>query len=346
MTRILVYRFSAMGDVILLLPVLKGFLEKNQNVEIVLLTQKSFFPFFNQIERLTLIEADIRGLHKNFRGLYALYSFLKAEINPDLVFDLHGVIRTYFLDFCFALSGYKVRKFKKGTLQKLWSVRTKQFNQLPSSSERYQDVFLKSGFKFDLAGVPLFNSASSGDLINKFITKPYAIGIAPFAKHRQKIWGLSKVDELIDRINHFADVDIFLFGGGSDEIELLQKLETKYSNCIVSAKYFKLNDEIGLIQRLDLMISMDSANMHLAAMAGIPTISVWGATHPALGFAPYGQPTDNIIQYIGDKLSCRPCSVYGNKKCKFQDGIRCMEYVSSETVFVRVQQILAEKSGT
>ncbi len=153
------------------------------------------------------------------------------------------------------------------------------------------------------------------------------------------MWGKEKVEKLIELINQEYKSTIVLFGGGKEELEVLDQLAAKFPNCIVSASYFNLEQEISLFPRLKVMVSMDSANMHLAALAGVPTISIWGATHPAFGFVPYGQPAENIIQYEGD-LPCRPCSVFGNKKCIYGD-VRCMGYIPADTVFERVRQILS-----
>ena len=341
MTRLLVYRFSAMGDVILLLPVLKGVLSANMDIEIYLLTQPGFFPFFQGIDRLFLVEADLKVQHRSVSGLYKLYRKIKNDINPDKIFDLHCVIRTYILDFFFLVSGYRVISFKKGTWQKYRIVKSKLLKLLPSTIERYSDAFLSCGYPVVLSEMPVFPKTNLPEECRKVLIKPIVIGIAPFAKHQQKIWGIQKVESLIEEINRLNDVTILLFGAGKDELQCLDQLATNFSNCIVSAHHFKLADEIKVMSQLSVMVSMDSANMHLASMAGVPTVSIWGATHPSLGFAPYKQPDENLIQYTGDKLSCRPCSVYGNKKCIYSDSIRCMEYIPVDMVLERINRILS-----
>ena len=165
------------------------------------------------------------------------------------------------------------------------------------------------------------------------------IGIAPFAQHAQKIWGLVKVEQLIKQIDQNFDAKVILFGGGVTELAQLSKLASQFNNVYVSGNHYKLAEEIGVIGKLDAMVSMDSANMHMAALCGIPTISIWGATHSSLGFAPYQQPKENIIEYTGDKIACRPCSVYGNKKCIYND-VRCMNYIEVDQVYNRLREIL------
>ncbi|MFA5326681.1 MAG: glycosyltransferase family 9 protein [Prolixibacteraceae bacterium] len=341
MTKILVYRFSAMGDVVLLLPVLKGVLAANRDVEMYFVTPSNFFPIFQNIERLNLIDADLRGKHKGFFGLIQLFRKIRTEVNPDLVFDLHSVLRTFNLDILFRITGCRVIIFRKGTFRKMLMIKSKLLKRLPNAVTRYSDAFVRAGFQINLPEPPLFPQRSTSAGFPDFMHKSIVIGIAPFAKHEQKIWGTSKIENLIVEISKVYDASILLFGGGKVELEILNQLSQKYPNCIVSANHFSFSDEIQVFSKLNVMISMDSANMHLASMAGVPTISIWGATHPALGFAPYKQPAENIIQYEGDKLSCRPCSVYGNKKCIYSDSIRCMEYIQVNTVFERIRRILS-----
>lgn len=341
MIKLLVYRFSAMGDVVLSLPVLKGVLEANDDVEIYLLTQPGFFPVFDNIDRLHLISADLRDKHKGFWGLFRLFGKMRAEVKPDLVLDLHGVIRSYFLDAMFLVTGFRVVLFNKGTLQKKWLIRSKTMKQLPNTVDRYANAFRKAGFDLTLPDSPLLVASGLPVGFYSVFNKPLVIGIAPFAKHKQKVWGIEKIEELIGGINGLFDSTILLFGGGKTEIDTLNTLSGKFSNCIVAADHFKFADEIRIMPHLSVMLSMDSANMHLASMAGVPTVSIWGATHPALGFAPYKQPTENMIQYTGDKLTCRPCSVYGNKKCIYSDSVRCMEYIPVNVVLERIQQIVS-----
>ena len=332
-----------MGDVIMLLPVLKGVLESNKDLEIYLLTRKYLFPFFEGIKNLHLLEADLSDRHEGFRGIYRLFQDLKNEINPDEVIDLHQVLRTYLLNFFFKLKGTKVTKFDKGTLEKKIQVKKKSKQQLPNTIDRYQKAFEEIGLKFQLPNAPILKKKIDEENFTQnfgALTKETKlIGIAPFAQHKQKIWGVDKVEKLIVKIQQNYEAKIILFGGGLTEINRLSRLESKFENVFVSAQRYALDEEIGIIGHLDAMISMDSANMHIAALCGTPTISIWGGTHSALGFAPYQQPKENIIEYTGDKIACRPCSVYGNKKCIYND-VRCMNYVEVDQVYNRLREIL------
>lgn len=337
---IVVYRFSAMGDVAMLLPVLRGLLASNNNVEIYLVTRGSFSPLFAGIDRLHIIEADFKGKHKGLGGLAKLVSEIKLAVKkPYLVVDLHNVLRTKVLDLAFRLSGKRVVVFDKGRNAKKRAIKTKSFNGLPHTIERYCKPFLSLGFVFEPYKPPVLNISSTAEnnadsFIRKYNSKSTKLAIAPFAKHQQKCWGMDKIEELIRLVNENVDCSVFLLGGGNNEEVQLKELASKFSNCIVAANKLSLDSELALISKMNAVIAMDSANMHFAALTGTPTISIWGATHPALGFSAYAQPESNTIMCANnDKdVKCRPCSVYGNKPCSCGD-MRCMTKISAKTVF-------------
>ena len=92
--------------------------------------------------------------------------------------------------------------------------------------------------------------------------------------------------------------------------------------------------ELRFMTSLDAMLSMDSGNMHLASLAGVRVVSIWGATHPLGGFLGWGQREEDVVQL---PLSCRPCSTYGNRPCKFGDW-RCLTGIKEEDVVARLLQ--------
>ncbi len=342
MKRILICRFSAMGDVIMLLPVVKGLLDSNPKLEIHLLTRPNFFPVFAGIDRLHLVQADLKKQHKGLFGLYRLYRKIKREVKPNQVFDLHDVLRTKILRTFFRIGGTKVQVFQKGRSEKKHAVESKHLKMLPSTIDRYAAAFSAAGYRFILPKPNLYAESNREELFNLLKLedpKVKLIGIAPFAKHQQKVWGADKVDELLGLVQQVPDLRVVLFGGGKEELDVLEELAAKHDHCLVAAHYLNLTTEVQLMQHLELMLSMDSANMHMAAMAGIPVVSVWGATHPSLGFAPFHQPKANCIQYEGPDLDCRPCSVFGNKKCIYGD-VRCMKRIPVNQVAERIGFLL------
>ena len=96
--------------------------------------------------------------------------------------------------------------------------------------------------------------------------------------------------------------------------------------------------ELILMSHLDVMVSMDSANMHLASITGTKVVSVWGATHPYAGFMGWRQSEDNAVQL---PLACRPCSIFGNKPCRRGD-FACMTGIKPEMIFEKIDKLLSK----
>ncbi len=340
---ILVIRLSAMGDVALTLPALRGALNSNPNLRITILTRGFFAPFFANIDRLEVFAPDLKDKHKGIRGLSNLFKELKKS-NFDLVFDLHSVIRSKYLSGRFKLSGTKVYSIKKDRREKKAYLKSKAEPNLKHSIERYTAVFKEAGLKLSAATGALFEINKGGnDNIEKFIVEKKLqnkklIGIAPFAKHNLKMWPTQKVKELIAKLEEHCDIKILLFGGGKEELEKLSDLALKHKNCLISNIGF--SNELALIKRLSVMVSMDSSNMHLAALSGIPVISIWGATHPGIGFSAWDQPKENSIQIPKSKLQCRPCTIYGKGECKRGD-FACMEWIENSEVYNAILKVLS-----
>jgi len=339
MRKIIAFRLSAMGDVSLTVPAIKGVIDANPDLEVTLVTRKFFAPFFYGIPRLRLFFPDLKGKHKGFFGLFKLYSDLRKEGPYEAVIDLHGVIRTRIITFLFKSSGTPGFSIDKGRKEKKFLIKSKYIRMLKHTTERYLDTFLRAGFKGQIGKAPYLNIGEDSKLnAIRFLEKnmisdgKLKIGLAPFATLRPKIWGIQNFRELITIINADHNVEFFLFGGGPNEIVLLKDFQQYSPNIHLVAGELNLSDELALIRMLDLMISMDSSNMHLAALSGIPTISIWGGTHPAFGFFALGQPLDYHIQIPSSSLKCRPCSVYGNKPCIFSSP-KCMEMIKPQDVF-------------
>ena len=158
------------------------------------------------------------------------------------------------------------------------------------------------------------------------------IGIAPFAAHKGKIYPLEKMERVIELLlEREPNCRIFLFGGGAEERELLTQWESRH-DCCTCALLGSLYNELVLMSHLDTMVSMDSANMHLASLTGTRVVSVWGATHPFAGFMGWNQSPADAVQTT---LPCRPCSIFGNKPCLHGD-YPCLNSITPEEIVERV----------
>ncbi len=338
---ILVLRLSAMGDVALITPVLRA-VDKGE-YKIIVVTRPLFASFFYGLEGIEVFIPDFKVRHHGISGIFRLYRDIKQKYNISLVIDLHSVIRTWILGLLFSFWGRKLYRINKDRKKKKKFIRSRVDTLLPHITERYSDVFRRAGFEVGDIIIPSFITGESADaealaVIDNYVRKgSYLIGISPFAKHRTKEWGLDNIRHLMLQINKEYDV-FFIFFGGRDDYKDLLLLASSFSNCYIAAGRHDLSTELALIRHLSLMISMDSSNMHLAALSGIPTLSIWGGTHPSMGFSPSGDQQHIIIETPNSMLGCRPCSIYGSKDCIRKDlKYKCMKMIRPEDVLIKLQ---------
>jgi ADP-heptose:LPS heptosyltransferase len=163
------------------------------------------------------------------------------------------------------------------------------------------------------------------------------IGVAPYAKHRLKMWPEDRMVVLLNLISENFKVKYWLFGG-SEESEKLTSFRESVPGAVVLSGNLQLEEELAIMSRLSFMISMDSSNMHMAALTGTKVISIWGATDPVTGFGAWMQPDEYFIRIPADQLTCRPCTVYGKGKCRRKDHA-CMIWLTPEMVFERLLEL-------
>jgi ADP-heptose:LPS heptosyltransferase len=190
-------------------------------------------------------------------------------------------------------------------------------------AERHVDTFQQLGFSIDITH-PKFpeKAVLSEEIISFTGTKNQNwIGIAPFAHYESKVYPQDLMQHVIDALAENKNNYLFLFGGGATEIQKLQQLQNKHDNVIVVAGKLAFEAEIQLISNLDVMLSMDSGNSHIAAMLGVKVITLWGATHPYAGFKPFNQPDAFCLTADRTQYPLLPTSIYGNKKVKGYDEV-------------------------
>lgn len=341
---IAVMRLSAMGDVAMTVPVLRAFVKQYPTVKVTVISRPFFKPFFEGIPNLDFFAFDEKERHKGFLGLLRLFSDVK-KLKIDAFADLHNVLRSKIVSFLFALTGKKRATVDKGREGKkeLTRVENKIFKQLPTMFERHAKVFEKLGFPVNLSN-PEFPkravlSAEITDLVGESYQK--LIGIAPFAQYDSKVYPLDFMEEVIAKLADNKEQTILLFGGGKKEIEILESLSKPFKNVINVAGKIKFQQELKLISNLDVMLSMDSGNAHIAAMLGVKVVTLWGATHPYAGFLPFNQSLDNALVSDRNLYPNLPSSVYGNKIIEgYEDAMRT---ISPKKVAKRIQSLLEEK---
>jgi ADP-heptose:LPS heptosyltransferase len=342
--KVLVMRFSAMGDVAMTLPIFKDVISLNPDVEIHFLSKKQFQPIFENIPNLVFHGLDLKQDFEGIGGFFKLISYVRS-ISPELILDMHQVLRTSLISLICRFLGVKVFTINKGRLEKKQLLSQKENKkQLPSTFDRYRAVFEKAGLKTEpsIPGI-LQNYLGNRDLVvlENFDSKKLYVGIAPFAAHETKILPLQKYEAVFEKFERERpDISFLIFGGGSSEKNQINKHFAKFQNVENIIGKYTLKEELSIIQNLKLMVSMDSANMHLGYLAGIPVLSVWGATHSLAGFGLPEDPTYPKLEISEKVLSCRPCSVYGKKPCSRQDHA-CMQQISSEMLSNAIKSLLS-----
>ncbi len=321
---ILVIRLSAMGDVAMTVPVIRALVSQNEGIKITLVSRPFLKPLFNQIPNVDFFPADV---DKEYRGIFGLYGLSKQinKLRIDAVADLHDVLRSKIIRKFLYFNCQKIAVIDKGRSEKKALTRSenKVFKQLRSGHERYADVFRELGFSIDLnekAACP--KAILQGEKFPDFQAWRN-IGYAPYAQYEGKVYPPDLTEKVIAELSSNPKNRVYLFGGGKKEKEKLELLEKKYPNTISCAGKFTFTEELALISNLDCMISMDSANAHLAAMYGVKTITLWGATHPYAGFYPFNQPLEYALLPDLKKYPNIPCSIYGNKICEgYEEAMR------------------------
>ena len=348
---ILVIRFSSLGDIAMTVPVVWALATQYPDIRITVLSRGYARTLFDDLApNVNFMEADLKVEYHGIRGLNALYRRLTAK-QFTKVADLHNVLRSEYLRMRFNLGRYRVEHINKHRKdrRRLISFDNKVKKQLPSSFENYTEVFERLGYPVDISKFhSIFDNGINTDgkgnlnLLPKEIgpKKNFEqwIGIAPFAAHEGKVYPPRLMEQVIHQlIEKYPKCRIFFFGKGHQEDKYLAIWCAQYRQCINATSYCEnMYQELIIMSHLDAMISMDSANMHLASLTAVPVVSIWGATHPYAGFMGYKQLSDNVIQL---DLDCRPCSIFGQKPCQRGD-YACLNNIPPERIVERIDSII------
>lgn len=335
MKKLLVIRLSALGDIAMTVPVVHDLAMQYPELDITMLSREMARPLFEQMPKnVHFFAADLKGRHKGLLGLCRLWR--DAHLSDfDYIADFHGVLRTWWLRTEGCLHRKKVAKIDKGRKGKkaLTRQEDKVLIQQATSFERYAKVLEQLEFPIK----PEFKKLDYSSFCETQKTDNETwIGIAPFAKHPAKVYPLEKMEIVIKALSERENTRVFLFGGGAQESLQIESLCGKYNNVQPAKSQQGLRGELALMGQLDVMLSMDSANMHLASLVGTRVVSIWGGTHPYAGFLGWNQKETDCIQL---DLPCRPCSVYGNKPCLCGDYV-CMTDITPTQIIKKLSSYL------
>ena len=343
---ILVIRFSALGDVAMIVPVVWSLAKQYTDIRITVLSRKFARTLFEDLApNVNFMEADLKVEYHGIKGLNALYRRLVAKQFTKIA-DLHNVLRSEYLRMRFNLGRYRVEHINKHRKDRrmLVSPKRKGIQQLPTSFNNYVEVFERLGYPIDISQFHSIFPEEGGNL--NLLPREFGpkksfeqwIGIAPFAAHQGKVYPPRLMEQVIHRLmEEYPKCRIFFFGRGEQEDKYFGLWCAQYRQCVNVGRYCEnMYQELILMSHLNVMLSMDSANMHLASLTATPVVSVWGATHPYAGFMGFNQKPENAIQL---DLDCRPCSIYGNKPCQ-RGNYACLQNIPPERIVERIKTII------
>ena len=311
----------------LLRPVLDQFLELYCDVNLWVVSNQSYQSLFNYNERIKFIGVDLK------KSVFKIYQQVKNEskfINFEGIYDFHDVIRSKSLCFLLKNKTRNIRVFIKdrATKQKIITHKI-DLKKLKHTSERYLDC-LKQDF-------PELDFKKINKIWSQRKNKKNTIGIAPFSSHESKQWPLKNYAEIINKYDKFHFI---LFAFGEKEIASSKDQFLSFKNVELISKNLSFTEQMEIINKCKVFISLDSANMHLASLTSTSVVSIWGPTHPFLGFSPLFND-EYIVQLNEEKLPCRPCSIYGKIRNKDKDcAKKSMINITPEMVIEKVDLAL------
>lgn len=360
-------RFSALGDVAMTIPVVYGLAAANPRTRFTVVTKRGNSRIFiGMPKNVSVIGIDLPGNPVgDARALWHTLSEAGRQVPVDMVVDLHDVLRTRLLKAICALRGIPFRRFDKARAAKRAVIAHKPGAiDVTPTVERYAEAFppqLNAAKPF--RGIYASSGGKGDPKAFEALCGPKRkgerwIGVAPFAAHPGKIYPPALMEKVVEELSWMGGTRVFLFGGGKSEVTTLTEWASGHPNVVcVAGSGIGFAGELSLMSWLDVMVAMDSGNMHLAALTLTPTVSIWGATSPALGFIPYtaatghskdrpanGPHTPRSIM-IGAEMECRPCSAFGDVPCPHGTP-RCLQAITPQRILTAVATLLGGNGGS
>ena len=329
---VLVMRLSVLGNVAMTIPVLYPVCKANPDTRFIMLTKK--WPasmFHDRPANLKVVDFDVNEHHKGLIGLLKLAAQLYKLYDIDAVADLHNVSGTWIIDAYMWARGAKVARLDREKPKRRALVNHKTNDPVTPIHERYRWVFRELGFETPDDFTQLYEGREIPEtpIVPHHEPGQRWIAISPFSSHRQKAYPLEQMEQVIAELAKRENYWIFLMGGGKAEKIALRPIARKYPRVVSMAEVkHRFLDEYALLGKCDLMLTMESANMHLASLMDLQAMTIWGPTSPACGYLGYNQVVEDDIQL---DMDCRPCSITGDKPCKYGD-FRCLKNIKPEYI--------------
>jgi heptosyltransferase II len=331
---VLVVRFSAIGDILLITPLLRALRTRHPGARIAVLTKEPYVPLLSHNPHVN----EVLGVAPQERVL-AIAERIRGVRYSHLL-DLHGNLRSHALR---RLAPGPWRSYDKRTLQRALLITTKRdrYGAFLAVAERYFEAAKELEVEPD-GGPPDFYISEEADcraaerLIALELGRERPIvAIAPGAAHATKRWPIEHWVELVGRITSTgADVAIL---GGADDMEAAAAITRAAGGANVAslAGALGLQETGAVIRRSEALISGDTGVMHMATGVGTPVVALFGPTVRQFGFFPYRSPA-SVVEL---KLPCRPCSAHGTRRCPLGHH-HCMRQIVPDLVFPALAEAL------
>ena len=329
---ILIIRLSALGDVAMVLPVVYSVAETYPEKRFTFLTRPFFARLFiNKPRNIEVLAWDFRTGGVPVMNMLLLMR-LFAKKHYDCVADLHNVLRSWIIDCFFMARGKRVVMVDKMRNKRAALTSKHSMTSHPKITDRYLEVFARMGIPSAMTFKSLFPIGSTS--LHFTIPSPN-VGIAPFARYLNKTYPIEKMERVVAMLSS-RNINVFLFGGKGKEADIMRQWQEKYCHCTSLAGNYDIETELTIMSSLKVMVTMDSANQHLAAISGVRVITIWGATTPACGFMGYGQ---HMNDSICSGISCQPCSIAGSDRCK-KGSMACLNDIHPEEIVSFIENII------
>ena len=314
-------------------PVISILRSTHPEIKITLLTTKFFSTLYNQIPEINFLYFEPK--HKTLQGLFGLSRKIN-KINPDFIIDLHDVLRTKILRLFLINKFGHTAVVKKGRKEKKLLIRGIKSEPLKLMHRRYAETFEALNIKINIDDFSYYKKIKITNHNYAFSSNDKLIGIAPFARHQCKEYSINNIINFIDSLD--KSWQILIFGApGNEEQKIINLCNNKSNRHVISSNY-NLEQQMAIMSNLDVMISMDSANGHIASLFGIDVITIWGATHPNSGYGPLNQPKENSIVPDLNKFPDLPVTIYGSN-CP-ADYVEAINTIKCERILERLNKII------
>ncbi len=341
--KILIIRFSSLGDVVLTTPVIGALKSAFPGSEISFLTKSQYGDVLRADPRISsLVEFDPDGADKGASGLLRLAWQLRSQ-DFDLLIDLHSNLRSFFVRRL-VKSGMKL-KYGKRWLTRFFMVHCKFLKPKSIHTvDSYLGVLRR--LQIDDADRNPLVFPASGDLkfaenflLERNVKKDdIVIAVHPGAKWDTKRWDQEKFAEVCRAVIDRLGAKVMLLGDEREKGIVLKMISGLPADRAFEAVGLPLGELAALIAGCDCLISNDSGPMHLASALGVPVAAIFGPTHPKLGFAPVG--SKNVV--LCADVECSPCSLHGEKRCSKKSRF-CMDLIDPAAVLQAVERLIKEK---